>query len=201
MKTYNMSLITKKVYDSPIQLFSLTTLQNLLEITKDSSFYKVIKRLMESEVLIKIERNKYILKNYLGSDFTLANFIYEPSYISFESALSHHGILSQFPYEVTSATSKQTRSKEFNGKQYGFYHFKRELFWGYTKESNALIAEKEKALLDQLYLSSKGLKKFHWEEYDLSRINKTKLQSYLLKYPQTKQFKEAITILLSDIKI
>lgn len=196
MKTYDMGLLTKKIYDSSLQLFPLKTLRDLLDIEKTSSLFKVVNRLMESGVLIKIERNKYVLKNYTGSEFALANFIYEPSYVSFESALSYYGILSQFPYEITCATVKQTRSKEFNGKQYGYYHLKKELFWGYVKHNNYLIAEKEKALLDQIYLSSKGIKKRHLEEYDLSLIDKIKLKSYLVKYPQTRQFKSAITTLL-----
>lgn len=187
-----MSLLTKKIYESSTQLFTLKTLREHLNIDKSGSLFNIVNRLIESGVLIKIERNKYGLKKYSCSEFALANFIYEPSYVSFESALSFYGILSQFPYEVTSATLGQTRSKKFNEKEYGYYHLKKSLFWGYIKEENSLIADKEKALLDQLYLSSKGIKKIHLEEYDLSLINKSKLKSYILKYPQTNQFKKAI---------
>lgn len=186
-----MSLLTKKIYESSSQLFTLQTLREHLDIDKSSSLFNIVNRLLESGVLIKIERNKYGLKKYSCSEFVLANFIYEPSYVSFESALSYHGILSQFPYEITSATLGQTRSKKFNGKEYGYYHLKKSLFWGYIKEDNYLIADKEKALLDQFYLSSKGIKKIHLEEYDLSLISKSKLKSYILKYPQTNQFKKA----------
>lgn len=192
MKTYDMSLLTKKIYDSSIQLFPLKTLHDLLEISKTSSFFNIVSRLIESGVLVKIERGKYILKNYSGNEFSLANFIYEPSCVSFESALSYYGILSQFPYEVTSVTVKQTRSKEFNGKKYGYYRLKKELYWGYVKENNYLIAEREKALLDQAYLVSKGLKKAHFEEYDFSLIDRTKLKSFMVKYPQTRQFNSII---------
>lgn len=194
-----MSLLTKKIYESSIQLFTLKTLRELLDIDKSGSLFNVVNRLLESGVLIKIERNKYVLKKYSYSEFTLANFIYEPSYISFETALSYYGILSQFPYEITNATLGQTRSKEFNGKKYGYYHLKKSLFWGYTKENNYLVADKEKALADQLYLSSKGIKKIHLEEYNLSLINKSKFKSYILKYPQTNQFKKAIANLTNII--
>lgn len=196
-----MSLLTKKIYDSTLQLFSLKTIRELLEIDKTSSLFKVINRLIESGVLIKIERNKYVINNYSDSEFSLANFIYEPSYISFESALSYYGILSQFPHEVTSATLKQTRSKEFNGKQYCYYQVKKELFWGYTKQDHYLIADKEKALADQIYLASKGLKSIHFEEYTLSTIDKNKLKSYFLKYPRTSQFRNSVTILSRHLKI
>lgn len=199
MKTYNMELLTKKIYDSSIHLYSLKTLRELLNIDKNSSLFKVINRLVESGILEKIERNKYILKKYSDGEFFLANFIYEPSYVSFESALSYYGILSQFPYETTSATLKQTCLKSFDEKMYKYYRLKKELFWGYIKEDKYLIAEKEKALADQLYLASKGLKKIHLEEYSLSLIDKTKLKSYLFKYPQTRQFKSLVTVLFSHL--
>lgn len=201
MKSYDMGLMTKKIYDSSLQLFPLKTLQDLLEIDKTSSFFKVISRLVESGVLTKIERNKYIIKNYSGSEFSLANFIYEPSYVSFESALSYYGILSQFPHEITSATLKQTRSKEFNGRQYCYYRIKKELFWGYIKQDRYLIADKEKALADQMYFSSKGIKSLHLEEYNFSTIDKTKLKSFLLKYPKTNQFKSSIGSLSLYLKM
>ena len=38
MQSYHMGVITKKIYDSPIKLFSLKSLNDLLEITKKSSF-------------------------------------------------------------------------------------------------------------------------------------------------------------------
>lgn len=196
-----MSLLTKKIYESSTQLFTLRTLREHLNIDKSGSLFNILNRLLESGVLIKIERNKYCLKKYSYSQFTLANFIYEPSYVSFESALSFYGILSQFPYEVTSATLGQTRSKKFNEKEYGYYHLKKSLFWGYIKENNYLIADGEKALADQLYLASKGIKKIHLEEYDMSLINVLKMRSYISKYPQTSQFKNSISNLKKLINI
>jgi len=201
MKSYDMSLITKKIYESSVQLFTLKTLREHLGVGKSSSLFKVVNRLIDSGVLIKIERNKYALKKYSCSEFTLANFLTESSYVSFESALSFYGILSQFPYEVTSATLGQTRSKKCNGKEYGYYHIQKSLFWGYVKVDDYLIAEKEKALADQIYLASKGIKKIHPDEYDFSHIDPKKLKSYLSKFPQTYQMKKSIEILKTFINL
>lgn len=201
MKSYDMSLLTKKIYNSSLKLFSLKTLQELLEIENTSSLFKVIERLVKSGVLAKVERNKYVLGNYSESEFSLANFIYEPSYVSFETALSFYGILSQFPYEITSATLKQTRSKQFNNKQYTYYKIKKGLFWGYIRQDHYLIAEKEKALADQMYLASKGIKTIHIDEYNLDSIDKSKLRSYISKFPQTKQFKKSTTTLSCYLKL
>lgn len=196
-----MSLMAKRVYDSSVQLFSLKTLQDVLDVNNTRAFFRIADRLAKGGVLIKIERNKYILKNYSGSEFSLANFIYQPSYVSFESALSHLGILPQFPYEVTSATIKQTCSKKFNEREYGYYHVKKELFWGYNKINNYLIAEPEKALLDQVYSASKGIKKTKIDEYDFSKINRSKLKLYIDKFPKTRQFARAVANVLAEMKV
>jgi predicted transcriptional regulator of viral defense system len=199
MQTYNLGTVTKSIYDSGISFFPLKTLQDLLAISVKSSLYKVVERLVGSGVLIKAERDKYIVSNYKGSEFAIAHFIYEPSYISFESALSFYGILSQFPYETTSATTKQTKSKEYGNKWYGYYHIKNDLFWGYEKKDNYLIATKEKALLDQLYLFSKGIKQFPIDEYNLSSVNLKILTAQRNKYPNTKLFNQNFALLSSKL--
>jgi len=42
----------------------------------------------------------------------------------------------------------------------------------FTKKNNILIALPEKALFDQLYFASKGIKLIDFDEYDLSHINR-----------------------------
>ena len=195
MGRYNLAIMTKKIYDSCLLFFILKTLRDILDIRKESTMFSVVRKLLEAKVLIKIEKNKYLLKDAKINDFALANFIYQPSYVSFESALNFYGILSQFPYEVSSATPKKTTEKVFQGKVFVYTHIKKDLFWGYEKKRNFLIALPEKALLDQLYLSAKGYRRINLDEYDLERINVSRLRSYLRKYPQTKQFKKIVKAL------
>lgn len=189
MGRYNLGATTKKIYESGLSLFSLKTLRDILEIQKEGTLFSVIKKLLKTSVLIKIERNKYLLKSAKISDFTLANFLYQPSYISFESALNFYGILSQFPYEISSVTTRKTTKKEFEGKIFTYTQIKKDLFWGYEKKENFIIAFPEKALLDQLYLAAKGYKGINLDEYDLSRVRISRLREYLYKYPKTRQFK------------
>jgi len=195
MGRYNLAIMTKKIYDSCFLFFTLKTLRDILDIRKESTMFSIVKKLLEAKVLIKIEKNKYLLKDAKINDFALANFIYQPSYVSFESALNFYGILSQFPYEVSSATTKKTAEKVFQGKVFVYTHIKKDLFWGYEKKENFLIALPEKSLLDQLYLSAKGYKKTNLDEYDLERINISRLRDYLRKYPQTEQFKKSVKAL------
>lgn len=195
MERYNLVAATKRVYDSRLSFFTIKTLKDILEVRKESSLFPVIKRLLQVGLLVKIERDKYLLKGAKVHDFALANFIYRPSYISFESALNFYGILSQFPYEVTSVSSKKTVKKTFESKVFVYNHIKMDLFWGYKKQDNFLIAFPEKALLDQLYLTAKGYKNISLDEYDLSRISTLRLKKYLRKYSRTRQFEGTIKIL------
>jgi predicted transcriptional regulator of viral defense system len=201
MERYNLVAFTKKIYNSRLSFFSLKTLRDILEVKRESSLFLVIKKLLESEILVKIEKDKYMIKGTSIHDFALANFIYQPSYISFESALNFYGILSQFPYEIASATSKKPVEKTFEGKVFAYNHIKRELFWGYQKQDDFLIALPEKALLDQLYLTAKGYKSIGLDEYDLTKINKTRLKVYFKKFPKTRQFESINKTLERCLKI
>lgn len=201
MERYNLVAATKRIYDSRLTFFTIKTLKDILEVRKESSLFPVIKRLLQVGLLVKIERDKYLLKGAKVHDFALANFIYRPSYISFESALNFYGILSQFPYEVTSVSSKKTVEKTFESKVFVYNHIKMDLFWGYQKQDNFLIAFPEKALLDQLYLTAKGYKNISLDEYDLSRISTLRLKKYLRKYSRTRQFEGTIKILERYLRI
>lgn len=192
MERYNLALMTKKIYQSNLSLFTLKTLRDILDIENEATLFSAVKRLLEAGILKKLERNKYLLKDSPISDFALANFLYQPSYISFETALNFYGILSQFPYEISSATTRKTAKKEFEGKIFTYTKIKKELFWGYEKKENFLIAFPEKALLDQIYLAAKGQKGLNFSEYNLENISISKFRNYLTRYPKTRQFMSII---------
>lgn len=195
METYDLSLATKKIYDSRLQLFTTATLRDILGIQSASTRFSALRRLTRSGVLEKLERDKYCLISREVNEFTLASFLYTPSYISFETALNFYGILSQFPYEITSATIKKPKQKKVHDKLYSYIRIQKSLFWGFKKEQQYLIAEPEKALLDQLYLVSKGLRSLHLDELDLSRIRKNLIREYSTTFPQTKSFLKLIKAL------
>ena len=114
--------------------------------------------------------------------------------------MNFHGILSQFPIEITSATVKKTKNKEIDGNVYGYSHINKELFWGYEKKDGFLIAFPEKALLDQIYLSINGKKQIDISEYDLSGIDKKRLNEYIGNI-KTGKVKERIIEILKTNKI
>ena len=155
MSTYNK---LKKIYNSPLKFFTTKDLKDLLEIKNRRTFEETVKKLESEKVLTKIERGKYIKTNSEYSKFELSQFIYGPSYISLETALSYYGLIEQLPFEITAISTKKSIEKEFEGQIYSYKKINKELFIGYRREEDFLIAFPEKAIFDQLYLSLFGIK-------------------------------------------
>lgn len=103
-----------KLIKFPRKFITDTEIDQLISGTADSRYGKV-KRYLAQGKLLRIRRGLYCINNNLVSAtpnlFELAQYIYGQSYISFESALSYHGLIPERVYTTTSATSK--RSKEF----------------------------------------------------------------------------------------
>ena len=161
----------------------------LFKIENQNTLNKTLQRLNKNGILIRVIKGKYVLASADYGDFELANFLVQPSYVSFESALSFYGVLPQFTYTLTSATIKRAK-KIFFAKEFEYNHLDRDLFWGFIKNKNFLIATPEKAFLDTLYLSLKGLRKIDLDELDISMLDKKVLNEFLRKMnkPYLKRF-------------
>jgi len=137
----------------------------------------------------KLKRGIYSFSINPPIKFEIANKVYQPSYISFETALSYYNIIPETVYIVTSATTK--RSKEFTIRNsiFRYYKIKKRLFFGYQpqkiRNKTILIAEKEKALLDYIYFLSLKKQPF-LERLDLSKIDTDRL-GYFVSF-----FKKAV---------
>lgn len=153
-------------------LFTLNELGNILQIENRGSLYKKIAHLIYKGILKLLTNGKYeyLLKN--TNDFTRSNFLYQPSYISLESALSFYSIITQFPYEITAVSPKKTKKIEIDEKLFSYSQINPKYFFGYENNNGFLIATPEKALLDYLYMAERGLRKIEIDEMNLTKINK-----------------------------
>lgn len=175
MESYSKSLMTKKVYDLGLELVTSKTLNSALGIKNTRSFFRIVQDLLDNGILTSLERDKYIvIGSKQVSSFKIANFFYQPSYISCETALNYWGVLSQFPFDITSVTPKKTITKSHHNTVYSYNHINSKYFGMFTKRDDVLIALAEKALFDQVYLVSKGIKTASFDEYDFKNINKKK---------------------------
>ncbi|MCK6538674.1 MAG: hypothetical protein L6Q26_01340 [Anaerolineales bacterium] len=187
METSNFPTLVSQIYQSNLDLFTTKTLRDMMgENVPQATFFSMLGRLVKGKILQRLERDKYMLMGARIHDFRIANFLYEPSYVSLEAALNFHGVLSQFPYETASMTTRKPVTKIINGRTYRYVRIKTTLFWGYETIQRFLIAQPEKALLDLLYLKSKGLARIHIDELDLSKLDKVRFASYSKKFPPIK---------------
>lgn len=182
MATISKEKAIKILHKKNVSLFTISDAKKIFKVEKRNTLYKILQRLEKAGVIERIMKGKYRFLFKEVNDFEIANFLITPSYISLESGLSFYGILPQFPYTITSLTPRKTKKIIYQEKEYEYGHLKKDYFFGFEKKDNFLIATPEKALLDELYFMSKKLRKVHFEDLDLSNINKDKLQSLAKKF-------------------
>lgn len=186
MQSYSTTDIIKTLQKQEITLFTLSDFAKLFDQDNQQTLYKKITRLEKTQLIEKLIKGKYHFLLQPGNDFQTANFLYSPSYISLDTGLSFHSLATGFPYQLTSVTIKPTKSITVKNQEFKYSHFSPDLFWGYEKKENFLIAEPEKALLDYIYLGAKGLRRLSFDEMDLSTIDKAKLVLYTKKFHNQK---------------
>jgi predicted transcriptional regulator of viral defense system len=91
--------------------------------------------------------------------FMLANKIYEPSYVSLESALAYYQVIPESVFGVTSISSRKTTQFESDFGIIQYRSIKPDYLFGYqiietSPRIKYKIARLEKAILDYLYLHS-----------------------------------------------
>lgn len=182
METMPKTVIIKTLQDSQLTVFTISDFGRLFGINNQQTLYKKIQRLEKDKIIQKLVKGKYRFLFKTIDDFTIANFLYSPSYISLESALSFYGIIAGFPYQITAVTTKKTRVFFIDNKEFQYSQINHSLFWGYGKKEDFLIADKEKALLDYIYFGLKGLRNLSFDEFDLGEIDKRKLAIYARRF-------------------
>lgn len=144
----------------------------------------LMKRLLKKGDVVKVSRGLYVFgeiwRRKKLSKFSIANRLYSPSYISFESALSFHSLI---PESVPTTTSACFRQKKKNFKtpfgDFSYAHVPHEAYrLGVTFESSQLMASPLKALFDTIYRSRKIYKSLVELEKDL-RIDLEQLKIYV----------------------
>jgi len=180
----NWALTSEKLQNKKISLFTPSGFFSILNVSENAG-KSLLSTYTRKGFFIKIKNGFYIIKNSKISDFEIANKIYKPSYVSFETALSYHNILPEIVYSVTSATSKASRNYIILNKSFVYHRIKKELFFGYNtiniNGQTIWMADKEKALLDYIYFVVLK-KKPDNDRLNTKDISITKIKKYLKKY-------------------
>jgi hypothetical protein len=149
--------------------------------------------------LLKIKNAIYIFKRdyekIKGEE--IAATLYQPSYLSLESALSAYGLIPEIVYSYVSVTGKTNRIFDNKFGHFIYRHLKTELFWGYrevrTDTGRYLIAEPEKAMLDYLYLNLSKINSesdFENLRFNEDRLHETLNRGKFLQYLQAFEIKK-----------
>ena len=94
-----------------LNFFTVDMLKNILIKEYDQPIQK-INYMVKNGDLISLKRGIYVFsEKYRTSPLnyiSIANILHKPSYVSFEYALSYHGLIPERVYTITSATSKKS---------------------------------------------------------------------------------------------
>lgn len=131
-------------------------------------------RFRERGLVKSLKRGLYFFPDRHFDEFEAANKIYQPSYISLETALNYHGVIPDVPLgQVVSVTPVTTRTFDTPVGVYSYRKIRKGFFWGYC-ESPIRMALPEKALLDFEQFNSKGAVKelrVDWSKIDRIKYN------------------------------
>jgi len=141
--------------------------------------------------------------------FMLANRIYEPSYISRESALAYYLVIPESVLGVTSVSSRKTRQFDSEWGRLSYRSIKPSLMFGYQviekdKMIKYKIASLEKAVLDYLYWnpaieSGADLEGLRWNKEQLGRLEDNPIFWKYLKIFNSKSLNRRVDAVMEYI--
>ena len=187
------SLIAK-LYQSPKTVINTKDLALIWEETNIINLLSKAKYYVKQGSLIRLTRGVFAKsKEYDIKE--LANSIYAPSYISFETVLREAGMIFQH-YDSIFVAGPYSTSKKIDSHSIIFRRLKDNVLYnpdGIKKEKNYSIATPERAFLDIIYLFPKfyfdNLRDINWEQcFELAKIYDNKqLMKRIAKYKKYAQ--------------
>jgi predicted transcriptional regulator of viral defense system len=168
-------------------IFTTQQVKSIFRDVNSSNVLVQLNRWSKNNEIIRLKRGLYIFKDVKVEEYAIAQALYNPSYVSLESALNHQGIIPDIPETLTSVCSTTPRTFETPLGKYRFSRIQPKLFFGYTliSDSNSgllyHIASPAKALLDLIYI--RNYRSITDLRVDWTAISKTEIKKYSLLYP------------------
>jgi len=203
MARINPNIVENTLIKLNISIFSIREFSQIFD-AKPATARAFLARNSKKEGshIIALEKGIYAFSINPPTKFEIANKLYQPSYISFESALSHYGIIPETVYTITSVTTKKSKELSAQNSSFKYYKIKKNLFFGYRPQKinnkTIIMAEAEKALLDYIYILSLKKGVFN-SRLDLSRIDNKKLAYYVKHLKKVVRKNKAFISLINQI--
>lgn len=152
-----LSLFMKisKLLETNKTIFKAKEIGFILGVENKDYLKVILNRAKKNGEIFKIRKGIYSLKREFDI-YELANKLKTPSYISLETVLQKEGVIFQDYSESVFSVSNNTVEKKVNDFNYKYFKIKDEVLSNMMeikRKNNYLIASKERALCDKLYLS------------------------------------------------
>ncbi len=135
----------------------------LLGITNKHG-YQILSALAKEDLIIHLRRGLWAIKDKIDP-LVLPNYLTAPlpSYVSLQSALYSHGMISQIPSIIYAVSIARSRNYNTQLGSYSIHHIQPQLFLGFdiVGEQKINIAQPEKALFDFFYFKATKTKLFY----------------------------------------
>lgn len=134
------------------------------------SFYSKVKRAIASGEIVQVRRGLYCwgekFRRAKISLFEVAQKVYGPSYISFESALSYHQLIPEAVRSITSACIKRSKEYKTEIATFSFEKIISKRFFSLvdmerSENSNFMMAQPWRAIADYIYARKKDWRGIH----------------------------------------
>lgn len=183
-KSKGESFLLAMTEKADLKVFGVEEVRTLTR-WKDTKIHNTLRSLEKKGLIIRVKRNCYARENTIAENlFAVATESINPSYISFWTALSYFGLTEQQVPVVQLVSTKQAKELKIGQHTIQVTTFKPKMFYGYQRIEAGVFAEKEKALVDSLYLPEKcgGLDEFakclsnSWQELNHKKLLKYTIQ-------------------------
>lgn len=137
----------------PQTVFTVDDLAVLWQMPDRSKLWESIKYYVRTKRLYKIQRGVYALSEDYSS-FEAAVKLFSPAYISYISALAHHGAFFQYSSEIH-LMAQASKRLEVGGQVFVYHQLKNAILLtqqGVEKVEGYWIASLERAICDTSYL-------------------------------------------------
>lgn len=145
-------------------------------------------RMVKRGDLIRLKRGIFLFSGMEADEFTVADCLYKPSYISLESALNSLGIIPEVFGQVTSISTITSRVFTNSLGTFSYSKISKKLYFGFERIKDEVsqmyynMALPEKALLDYLYI--RRVRNLEKQRVDFGQMDKKRLAGFAKPYPK-----------------
>jgi len=183
-------------------IFENSDIAALLGVTRTNA-NKLATRLAASSFLVRLARGRWALSRRVNRLQVPEELVAPyPAYISLQTALYHHGVISQIPSVVYAVSLARTRRFETALGVFSIHHVSADFFFGFERDMDGIaMAIPEKALLDMLYLSPTRTRLFRsLPELEIPRSFRWKLFGEMAKKIKSRMRRHLVETRMNELR-